>query len=326
MTTTTSPAMLGYETPTRIPRPAAPISTYHDPTWITGLDATRSADRKRADTLNHVVENVLKLRQTTSPYAFSGLRLFIMQQSIEDIRDLMMFSMDDLKNAVVYRPKDVTGGAVFDPEDFYVAKDRTKDKEVGILTHELNLWNAFLSFLEIHRDGPTPRDPETINPDDFEAYRLSDDFKPHCDRFQNANGHWLRYTPVNLHAGLLGTPTPVVPTHTGPTHGGSGGTTLTLTEKWQRRKREADKYPELGTKTIFDQYRRELEAQMRIDDCSNIVNRAFDRTVLTPEQLNLDDAQQDFMYLVFLKMWKDSHPQAIIRQYETTRDARAAWR
>ena len=78
--------------------------------------------------------------------------------------------------------------------------------------------------------------------------------------------------------------------------------------------------------SIFDQYRRELEAQMRIDDCSNIVNRAFDRTMLTPEQLDLDDAQQDFLYLVFLKTWKDSHPQAIIRQYETTRDARAAWR
>ena len=149
-TTTTSPAMPGYETPIRIPRPTAPISTYRDPTWRTGLDATRSADQKRADTINHVVENILRLRQTTSAFAFSGLRLFIMQQGIEDVRDLMVLSMDDLKKAIIYRPKEVTGGAIFDPEDFYVPKDRTKDKEVAIPIHELNLWNAFLSFLEIH--------------------------------------------------------------------------------------------------------------------------------------------------------------------------------
>jgi len=111
--------MAGYETPIRIPRPTAPISTYKDPTWRTGLDVTRSADRKRRDTLNHVVENVLKLRQTTSPYAFSGLRLFIIQESFDDIKDLMMLSIDDLKKAVVYRPKDVTGTDVFDPDDYY---------------------------------------------------------------------------------------------------------------------------------------------------------------------------------------------------------------
>ena len=136
---------------------------------------------------------------------------------------------------------------------------------------------------------------------------------------------------MNLHAAILGTTTPPGGTHTGSSgHGGSGGSgsggnSLTLLEKWQRRKREADKYPELGSKTIFDQYRRELEAQMRIDDCSDIVNRSFDRTTLTAEQLEVDDARQDFMYLAFLKTWKDTHPQAIIRQYETTRDARAAW-
>ena len=66
--------------------------------------------QKRAATLNHVIENVLKLRQTTSPYAFSGLRLFIIQNGYDDIRDLMMLSIDDLKKAVIYRPKDVSGG------------------------------------------------------------------------------------------------------------------------------------------------------------------------------------------------------------------------
>ena len=183
-----------------------------------------------------------------------------------------------------------------------------------------------MSFMEIHREGTGLRDPETINPDDFDYYRFSDDFKPHCDRFQNANGYWLRYTPVNLHAGFL-----VQRLHREvriPDHQDTVAVvvrSLTLLDKWQRRKREADKYPELGSKTIFDQYRRELEAQMRIDDCSDIVNRSFDRTTLTAEQVEIDDARQDFMYLAFLKTWKDTHPQAIIRQYETTRDARAAW-
>jgi hypothetical protein len=92
-----------------------------------------------------------------------------------------------------------------------------------------------------------------------------------------------------LHAGLVGTPAPPGTTHTG--RGGGGGSTLTLVEKWQRRKREADKYPELGKKTIYDQYRRELEATARIDECSNVLDHTFDRTILTAEQLELDDAQ-----------------------------------
>ena len=71
--------MAGYDTPVRIPRPTIPISTYKDPTWRTGLDATRTADQKRAATLNDVIESVLKLRQTTSAYAFSGLRLFTLE-------------------------------------------------------------------------------------------------------------------------------------------------------------------------------------------------------------------------------------------------------
>jgi hypothetical protein len=81
------------------------------------------------------------------------MRLFIIQNGIEDIDDLMMYSIEDLRDAVVYRPKDVTGGADFDAEDFYTEGDRKKDKEAGIAVHELNKWNAFLSFLEIHRDG-----------------------------------------------------------------------------------------------------------------------------------------------------------------------------
>ena len=119
MASTTNPVMAGYETPIRIARPVPPISTYVDPTWRTGLDATRTDDEKRAATLNHVIENVLRLRQTTSPYAFSGLRLFIIQNGIDDIRDLMMLSNDDLKNAVIYRPKEVSGGTAFDPDDYY---------------------------------------------------------------------------------------------------------------------------------------------------------------------------------------------------------------
>jgi hypothetical protein len=180
----------------------------------------------------------------------------------------MMLSIDDLKKAVIYRPKDVTAGTLFDPDDYYKEKDRRKDITTGMPTHELNLWGAFMSFMEIHQEGTAGiRDPETVNPIDFENYRFSDDFKPHCDRMQNANGYWLRYTPVALHAGILGITTPPASTHTGSSgHGSSGGTGLTLLDKWQRRKREADKYPELGSKTIFDQYRRELEAQMRIDD------------------------------------------------------------
>ena len=61
MASTPNPAMAGYETPIRIPRPTAPISTYNDPTWRTGLDATRTTDAKRAATLNHVIDSVLKL-------------------------------------------------------------------------------------------------------------------------------------------------------------------------------------------------------------------------------------------------------------------------
>ena len=54
------------------------------------------------------------------------------------------------------------------------AKDRKKDITAGIPPHELNLWGAFMSFMEIHQEGTGIRDPETINPDDFDRYRFSD--------------------------------------------------------------------------------------------------------------------------------------------------------
>ena len=122
-TSTSNPTMAGYETPIRISRPAAPITEYRDPTWRTGLDATRSDDQKRADTLNHVVEKLLRLRDTTSPDNFSGLRLFIIQQGYDDIMDLMMLPTEDVKNAVVYKPKKQSP---FDPDEYYDESFRKK--------------------------------------------------------------------------------------------------------------------------------------------------------------------------------------------------------
>jgi hypothetical protein len=175
----------------------------------------------------------------------------------------------------------------FRPLEFYL-NNTPSGQLIPIPVYDLNLFMAFKSFMEIHRGPDGMRDPEIVNPVDFNRYRTSDDFKPEFTPFQNANGYWHMYTPMPVGAAIAaagGAGVALLPAAP-PAVAHAGAPTLTPTERWERKKkRDADKYPELKDDAIFDQYHREFEAQLHIDDCSEIANRTFDRTTLAPDQL-----------------------------------------
>ena len=101
--------------------------------------------------------------------------------------------------------------------------------------------------------------------------------------------------------------------------------TQSLAQEFRRGiKRDKTQYEVLKDEKQWDSWKRQIESTATAHGCENILDPKF--IPASVDAVELYDAQQKFMYDVFLSIMKTDRGMHFVRKYSSTKDAQSVWR
>ena len=245
----------------------------------------------------HSLTNLLGHDPTSDPGI--ALRQWVHFQGVENVLDLLSWEEDELKA--------IPAQQVFNLDDHgqgsYLRTNQTK-QICGLITYMKHIFRDFNSGMEVRTDPFHPFLPE----------------------------EWNQHTSTMMRTFLVQhLPTPIgpQPTTSGPIPSSKPTTyspaALELMSFKKGIKREITAYPSLKDERYFDGFKRSLFIVAKTHECSEVQDPNY-TPGSEPEEEELFEAKQTFMFSVFNTNLQTDMGKTIVRRHLASTDAQAVWK
>ena len=244
----------------------------------------------------HSITNLLGHAPTTEPGI--ALRQWIHYQGVENILDLLSWEEDELKAIPTQQ--------VFTLDDHgqgsYLRTNQIK-QICGLITYMKHVFREYMT--------------EAVRTDPFHPFSPEE---------------WNQHTSTMFRAFLvLNLPSPIGPELTTSGHISSSRpvayspAALELMSFKKGIKREITAYPSLKDERYFDGFKRSLFIIAKTHKCSDVLDLNY-TPGSEPEEQELFEAKQTFMFSVFKTNLQTDMEKTIVRRHLATTDAQAVWK
>ena len=244
----------------------------------------------------HSLTNLLGHDPTSEPGI--ALRQWVLFQGVENILDLLSWEEDELKTMPAQQ--------VFSLDDHgqgsYLRTNQTK-QICGLITYMKHVFNAYIS--------------EGVRTDPFHPFSPEE---------------WNHQTSTMMRTFLVQhLPTPIgpQPVTSGPIPSSKSTAyspaALELMSFKKGIKREITAYPSLKDERYFDGFKRSLFIVAKTHECSDVLDPNY-TPGSEPEEQELFEAKQTFMFSVFNTNLQIDMGKTIVRKYLASTDAQAVWK
>ena len=245
----------------------------------------------------HSLTNLLGHDPTSDPG--TALRQWVHFQGVENILDLLSWEEDELKT--------IPAQQVFTLDDHgqgsYLRTNQTK-QICGLITYMKHVFRDFNSGMEVRTDPFHPFLPE----------------------------EWNQHTSTMMKTFLVQhLPTPIgpQPITSGPIPSSKptaySPAALELMSFKKGIKREITAYPSLKDERYFDGFKRSLFIVAKTHECSDVLDPNY-TPGSEPEEQELFEAKQTFMFSVFNTNLQTDMGKTIVRRHLASTDAQAVWK
>ena len=245
----------------------------------------------------HSLTNLLRHDPTSDPGI--ALRQWVHFQGVENILDLLSWEEDELKA--------IPAEQVFTLDDHgqgsYLRTNQTK-QICGLITYMKHVFRDYNSGIEVRTDPFHPFSPE----------------------------EWNQHTSTMLRTFLIQhLPNPIgpQPVISGPISSSRPAAyspaALELMSFKKGIKREITAYPSLKDERYFDGFKRSLFIVAKTHECSEVLDPNY-TPGSEPEEQELFEAKQTFMFSVFNTNLQTDMGKTIVRRHLASTDAQAVWK
>ena len=246
--------------------------------------------------LEHSITNLLGHAPTTEPSI--ALRQWVHHQGIEDHVDLLSWDEDEIKTNPIQQ--------VFSLDDHgqgsYLRTNQIK-QICGLITYMKHVFSEYMS--------------EEVRPDPFYIFSPEE---------------WSQHTSTMMRTFLvqnLPNPTGPQPIISGPISSsrptGYSPAAIELMSFKKGIKREITAYPSVKDERYFDGFKRSLFIVAKTHECSDVLDPNY-IPGSEPEETELFEAKQTFMFSVFNANLQTDMGKTIVRRHLASTDAQAVWK
>ena len=244
----------------------------------------------------HSITNLLGHEPTTEPGI--ALRQWVHHQGVENHVDLLSWEEDEIKANPTHQ--------VFSLDDHgqgsYLRTNQTK-QICGLITYMKHVFSEYMS--------------EEVRPDPFHIFSPDE---------------WSQHTSTMMRTFLVqNLPTPIGPQPeiSGPISSSKPAAyspaAIELMGFKKGIKREIAAYPSLKDERYFDGFKRSLFIVAKTHECSDVLDPNY-TPGSEPEEQELFEAKQTFMFSVFNANLQTDMGKTIVRRHLASTDAQAVWK
>ena len=244
----------------------------------------------------HTLTNLLGLEPTSEPG--TALRLWVHHQSVQDLLDLFNWDQEELKTTPTQHIYSIDDQG----QALYVGTNQIK-QSCGLITYMQHVYHT-------HNSDPA-------SSVDFIPFTLD---------------QWSQHTSTMFRAYLiqhLANPIGPEPVPSGPISSsrpsGYSPAAIELMGFKKGIKREISAYPSLKDERYFDGFKRSLFIVAKTHECSEVLDPNY-TPGSEPEEKELFEAKQTFMFSVFNSNLQTDMVKTIVRKHLAHTDAQAVWK
>ena len=244
----------------------------------------------------HSITNLLGHAPTTEPGI--ALRQWVLHQGVENHLDLLRWEEEEVKA----NPTQQVFSLDEHGQGSYLRTNQTKQL-CGLITYMKHIFSEYMST--------------GVRPDPFHPFSPEE---------------WSHQTSTMMRTFLVqNLPTPIgpEPVTSGPIPSSKPATyspaALELMSFKKGIKREITAYPSLKDERYFDGFKRSLFIVAKTHECSNVLDPTY-TPGSEPEEQELFEAKQTFMYSVFNTNLQTDMGKTIVRRHLASTDAQAVWK
>ena len=245
----------------------------------------------------HSLTNPLGHDPTSDPGI--ALRQWVHFQGVENILDLLSWEEDELKA--------IPAQQVFNLDDHgqgsYLRTNQTK-QICGLITYMKHIFKDFNSGMEVRTDP-------------FHCF-LPEEWNQHTSTMMRTFLVQHLPTPIGPQPAISGSIPSSKPTAYSPA-------ALELMSSKKGIKREITAYPSLKDERYFDGFKRSLFIVAKTHECSEVLDPNYTQGS-EPEEQELFEAKQTFMFSVFNTNLQTNMGKTIVRRHLASTDAQAVWK